>query len=93
MMIKTFKHKGLEDFFNHGTKKGIKPDHSAKLARILDRLDSSLSIKDMSLPGFKLHKLSGKEKETWSVTVTGNWRVIFYFEDGDAFIVNYLDYH
>lgn len=92
-MIKTFKHKGLEDFFFKGTKKGIKPDHSGKLARILDRLDSSITVKDMSLPGFKLHKLSEKEKEIWSVTVNGNWRVTFYFEDGDAFIVNYLDYH
>ncbi len=92
-MIKTFKHKGLEEFFSYGTKKGIIPEHSSKLGRILDRLDASLSIKDMSLPGFRLHKLSGKEKDTWSVTVNGNWRVTFYFEDGDAYIVNYLDYH
>jgi len=61
-MIKSFKHKGLEDFFFNGTKKGIISEHSPKLARILDRLDASLIVKDMDLPGFKLHKLTGKEK-------------------------------
>ena len=71
-MIKTFKHKGLEEFFIRGTKKGIIPDHSAKLARILDRLDASTTVKDMSLPGYRLHQLSGKEKDIWSVTVNGN---------------------
>ena len=73
-------------------KKGINPEHAIKLARILDRLDASLSVQDMALPGFKLHKLAGKEKEVWSVWVNGNWRVTFYFEDGDAYIVDYRDY-
>lgn len=92
-MIKSFKHKGLEKFFNTGNKKGIKPEYSSKLERILDRLDASISVKDMELPGFRLHKLSGKEKNIWSVCVNGNWRVTFYFEDGDAFVVDYRDYH
>ncbi|WP_076489865.1 type II toxin-antitoxin system RelE/ParE family toxin [Alkalispirochaeta americana] len=92
-MIKSFRHKGLEEFFRNGNKKGIIPDHSSKLSRLLDRLDASLTVKDMALPGFKLHKLSGKEKNIWSVWVNGNWRVTFYFEEGDAFIVDYRDYH
>lgn len=92
-MIRSFKNKGLEKFFYTGSKKGIKPEHSSKLERVLDRLDSSISVQDMGLPGFKLHKLSGKERQTWSVWVNGNWRVTFYFEDGDAFVVDYRDYH
>jgi len=92
-MIKSFKHKGLETFFVSGNKKGINPEHASKLARILDRLDASLSVQDMALPGFTLHKLAGKEKEVWSVWVNGSWRVTFYFEDGDAYIVDYSDYH
>jgi toxin HigB-1 len=56
-------------------------------------LDASLTVKDMALPGFKLHKLSGKKKDIWSAWVNGNWRVTFYFEEGDAFIVDYRDYH
>ena len=92
-MIKSFKHKSLEDFFFNNAVKGIIPDHASKLARILDRLDASLSVKDMNLPGFKLRKLSGKEKNIWSVCVSGNWRVTFYFKQGDAYIVDYCDYH
>ncbi len=69
-MIKSFKSKGLEDFFFNGTKKGIIPGHSPKLARILDRLNASLTVKDMNLPGFKLYKLTGKEKNIWSVWVS-----------------------
>ena len=92
-MIKSFKHNGLEDFFVGGTVKGIIPDHASKLERILDRLDVSLSANDMNLPGFKLHKRSGKEKDIWSVGVSGNWRATFYFKKGDAYIVDYCDYH
>jgi proteic killer suppression protein len=92
-MIKSFKHKGLESFFNTGKKKGINPEHASKFGRILDRLDASLNVNDMALPGFRLHKLSGKEKEIWSVWGNGNWRVTFYFEDGDAYIADYRDYH
>ena len=62
LMIKSFRHKGLEDFFFNDAKKGIIPGHASKLARILGRLDTSLTVKDMYLPGFKLHKLSGKKK-------------------------------
>ena len=71
----------------------IIPGHASKLARILDRLDASLSVKDINLPGFKLHRLSGKEKNIWSLCVSGNWKVTFYFKQGDAYIVDYCDYH
>ncbi len=92
-MIKSFKHKGLQKFVEDGSHKGIQPEHIAKLTRILDRLDASIEPQDMRLPGFKLHKLSGKEKGTWSVWVSGNWRVTFKFEDENAIMVDYLDYH
>ncbi len=92
-MIRSFKHKGIERFFLDGEKSGIDPDHVAKIARILDRLDASMSPHDMNLPGFKLHELKGKEKGTWSVYVSGNWRIVFRFEGNDAVQVDYLDYH
>jgi toxin HigB-1 len=91
-MIKTFKHKGLEHFFYSGSKKGIQPDHAGKLSRILDRLNASVNAQDMALPGYKLHQLTGSEKDIWSVWVNGNWRVTFYFEDHDAYVVDYRDY-
>jgi len=92
-MIKSFRHKGLEDFFYTGTWKGINSEHSQRLARILDRLDASVTVKDMDLPGFRLHKLKGKAKNIWSVWVSGNWRITFYFKHRDAYVVDYGDYH
>ncbi len=92
-MIKTFVHKGLKEFFETGSKKGIQPEHAGKLARILDRLDASTSPQDMNLPGYRLHQLIGQQQDMWSVTVNGNWRVTFYFIGEDAYLVDYLDYH
>ena len=92
-MIKSFKHKGLEVFFNTDSKKGIQPGHASKLERILDRLAASKKPKDMNLPGYKLHQLSGNMAGTWSVSVSGNWRVTFKFEGENAIVVDYIDYH
>jgi proteic killer suppression protein len=92
-MIRSFRHKGLERFFITGSKKGILPEHSEKLGRILDRLDASISPADMNLPGYRLHELKGKDVGTWSVIVNANWRITFEFEGQDAVVVDYLDYH
>ncbi len=92
-MIKSFIHKGLKEYFETGSKKGIQPEHASKLARILDRLDASTSPQDMNLPGYRLHELKGDMRDYWSVTVNGNWRVTFYFVGRDAYLVDYKDYH
>ena len=92
-MIRSFKHKGLEQFFGNGSKRGIQPDQAEKIARILDRLDASISPIDMNLPGYRLHELKGKEAGTWSVTVNANWRITFQFIGQDVFVVDYRDYH
>ena len=92
-MIKSFKHKGLEVFFYTGKRKGIKPEHADRLGRILDRLNAASEIRDMNHPGSNLHKLAGDKKDQYAVKVSGNWRVIFEFVDGDAYIVEYDDYH
>jgi len=92
-MIKSFKHKGLEKFFFMGSKKGIKADHSSRLSRLLDRLNAASEIKDMNYPGSNLHELKGDKAGQFSVKVSGNWRVFFEFKDGDAYIVDYDDYH
>ncbi len=92
-MIRSFKHKGLERFFLKGIKSGIQARHASKLRLILGRLNASVNPQDMNLPGLYLHQLSGVREETWSVRVSGNWRVTFRFVTGDAEIVNYEDYH
>lgn len=92
-MIKSFSHKGLENFFYEGSKSGIQSNHAQKIADILDRLDASVDINDMNYPGANLHQLKGKLKGTWSVRVSGNWRITFRFIEGHAYVVNYQDYH
>ena len=92
-MIKSFKHRGLEEFFYNGTKKGIQAKHAEKLAMILDLLDAADNVQVMNFPGAKLHKLNPKQNEIWAVNVSGNWRITFRFVDGDAYIIDYLDYH
>lgn len=92
-MIKSFRDKGLEDYFYDGSKKRIKPDHAKRLAYILDVLDAAVNISDIDFPGSNLHKLEPKKENRWAVKVSGNWRVTFVFEDQNVFEVNYLDYH
>jgi proteic killer suppression protein len=92
-MIKSFAHKGLEDLFYDGSKRGVQAKHAEKLTTILDRLDAAVQVQDMSYPGAGLHPLKGKLVGRWAVKVSGNWRVIFRFEDGDAYVVDYVDYH
>lgn len=92
-MILSFKHKGLEQFFRHGAKSGIQAKHAVKLRLILGRLGAAVTPKDLDLPGLHLHALGGKRAGTWSVRVSGNWRITFRFTDGHAGLVNYEDYH
>lgn len=76
-----------------GSTAGIQAAHAKRLRLILGRLNAASGAKDMDLPGLQLHELSGSRSGIWSVTVSGNWRLTFRFEDGDAEIVNYEDYH
>ncbi|MEH2282577.1 MAG: type II toxin-antitoxin system RelE/ParE family toxin [Nostoc sp.] len=92
-VIKTFKHKGLEKLFELDDRSGIQPKHAEKLLDILDRLHASSQVEDMRYPGSRLHQLKGDRKNEWSVKVSGNWRVTFQFEDGNAYVVDYEDYH
>ncbi|WP_397476070.1 type II toxin-antitoxin system RelE/ParE family toxin [Pusillimonas sp.] len=98
-MIKTFRHKGLEAFFKAGSQAGIQPAHASRLTTQLTALNSAIQPEDMNAPGWRLHKLSGKNTKGraveghWSVTVSANWRLTFFFEGGDATLVDYQDYH
>jgi proteic killer suppression protein len=92
-MIKGFKHKGLKKLYETGSKQGVKPEHATRLRLILARIDASFDPDDMNLPGLGLYPLKGSLKSFWSVSVSGNWRVIFRFENGNATDVDYIDYH
>jgi toxin HigB-1 len=92
-VIKSFRHRGLERFFRTGSKAGIQPKHAGKLRLQLFALDNARRPGDMNAPGWKLHPLAGALKDHWAVMVSGNWRVTFTFEDEDAILVDYQDYH
>ena len=92
-MIRSFKHKGLEAFFRSGSKAGIQPAHAAKLRIQLTALDFAKRVEDLSAPGWRLHPLKGDLKGYNSITVNGNWRLIFKFGNGEAELIDYLDYH
>lgn len=92
-MIKTFKHKGLKALHQTGNTKGVRPDHVQRLRRILASLDIAAAPSDMDRPGNRLHPLKGELVGFWSVSVSGNWRVIFRFIGSDVELVDYLDYH
>ena len=92
-MIKSFAHKGLGDFFSSGSKAGIQPAHAKRLRLQLAKLNAAKDHGDMDLPGWRLHPLSGQLKDHWAVSVNGNWRLTFTFDNGDAILVDYQDYH
>ena len=92
-MIKSFKHKGLEKFYESGSTKGIQANHANKLRMQLAALDTAQSIDDMDIPGYRLHQLTGDRRGIWTITVNANWRLTFEFKEGNIYILNYEDYH
>jgi proteic killer suppression protein len=92
-MVRSFKHKGLQRFFQSGKTSGVQSEHAKKLRLVLGRLQVATDVNDMNLPGLYLHQLKGKSKGRWSVRVSGNWRITFRFEPPDAIDIDYEDYH
>jgi len=93
IMIKTFKNKDLEDFFYEGKARGISNSLVKRVRARLEAVDAGAIIDDIRLPGYGLHELKGNRKGTWSIKVSGNWRITFQFQDSDAYDVDIEDYH
>ena len=94
MAIRSIRHRGLKRLYESGEAKGLPPALVEKIGDILLAIDGAAEPQDVGLfPGWKLHPLKGRLKGFWSVTVTGNWRVIFRFEEGDALDLDLVDYH
>ena len=92
-MIKSFKHKGLKQFFETGSKAGIQPHHAQRLSRQLLRLNVAKNADDMNVPGWRLHSLEGELAQHFSIVVNGNWSMTFMFDGEDVILVDYQDYH
>ncbi len=92
-MIKSFKHKGLERLFIKGSASGGQADYAPRMTLMLDAIDAAEQVNELDIPGFRLHRLKGDKRNLWSVRVSANWRITFEFEDGDAYILDFEDYH
>ena len=92
-MIRSFRRKGLQHFFETGSKSGIQAQHADRLRLILAQLSAATRPEDMALPGLVLHPLKGSRKGIRSVRVSGNWRITFAFAGTNADVVDYEDYH
>lgn len=92
-MIKSFRHKGLRRLFETGVASGVQASHARRLRLQLAALDTARTVEDMDIPGFRLHALKGAMQGRWSITVSGNWRITFEFRDGNAYVLDYEDYH
>ena len=92
-MIQSFRHKGLKRFYESGSLAGIQPQHAKRLRMLLAALESAQVIEDMDIAGVRLHPLKGADRGRWSIWVNGNWRLTFEFRDGQAYVLDYEDYH
>ena len=92
-MIQSFRHRGLKRFFESGSTTGIQPHHARRLRMQLAALDTAQSIQDMNIPGFRLHPLKGAGRGRWSIWVNAHWRLTFEFQEGQAGVLDYEDYH
>ena len=92
-MIKSFKHKGLERLFVKGVASGVQAEYAPRIILMLDAIDAAEKVKELDLPGFRLHRLKGDKRNLWSLKVSANWRITFEFENGDAYILDLEDYH
>ena len=92
-MVRTFRHKGLKRLFEKDNPSGVRADQAARIRDVLAHLDRAVVPTDLSLPGYRLHALKGELKGYWSVTISGNWRIVFRFENRNAFDVDLVDYH
>lgn len=92
-MIRTIRHRGLNRLYQKGDTGGVRADQITRIEDVLAHLDAAIRPSDLDLPGFGLHPLKGKLKGFWSVRISGNWRIIFRLDEGDAYDVDLVDYH
>ena len=95
-MLVRFSHKGLRQLHELGNPKGVPPSMADKLQKLLFALETAETLDQLGrFPGWKLHPLKGDKKGLWSLTVTGNWRLIFRYGEGTntASEIDLIDYH
>lgn len=91
-MIRSYRHKGLKRFAEAGRTGGLPVENAGRVRRALTALKNADQPSDMNLPGYAFHELTGQRKGTYSIRITGNWRLTFRWDDG-AVDVDLEDYH
>ena len=92
-MIESFKNKALEKLLKQRSAKAIPKELEKRLRIRLAVIDAATTIDEIRIPGYNLHQLKGDRQGIWSIKLSGNWRVTFRFEDGNAQDVDIEDYH
>jgi proteic killer suppression protein len=92
-MVRRFRHRGLKILYENDDRRGVRAEHVEKAARVLARLDVATRPEHLNLPGFRLHRLEGELSGYWSVTVRGDWRIVFHFDVGNNTDVDLVEYH
>lgn len=92
-MIISIEHKGLRELWMKGNGSKLPADQLKKIKAIMDYLDMANTLDDINFPGSRLHPLKGHLKGYWALTAKANWRIIFQFQDGNVYLVDYLNYH
>ncbi|MCH9648731.1 MAG: type II toxin-antitoxin system RelE/ParE family toxin [Deltaproteobacteria bacterium] len=93
LKIRSFLHRGLKRLYHQGDVSRLRADQRNRITDVLFHLDQAQTSGDLDLPGYRLHRLKGDLKGFWSVTISGNWRITFRFEDGDTLEIDLVDYH
>ena len=91
-VIKSFRHRGLKRYYEKDDSRYLPPALIGRIGKILALMDAADSLDGINLPALRLHKLSGDLKDYWSASVTGNWRIIFNYEEGEFHNLELIDY-
>jgi proteic killer suppression protein len=92
--IVSVRHKGLKRLIEDDDDRGIRPDLAIRVRRILTALLSAEGIEGLAgPPGWRIHQLTGDRAKTWSISVSGNWRVTFNLHGETVTDLNLEDYH
>jgi len=92
-VIRSFRNKALKQYWESGKSAGLKPDQRCRSRIILNVLDAAESKRDLHVPGFNFHSLTGFSPPRYSIHVNGPWCITFEFSDGEAQKIDLVQYH
>lgn len=94
MRIRTFRHKGLRRLYENGESRGVPSKLVARIVDVLAIIEAAPNVQKIgTFPGLRVHPLKGELAGFWSISISGNWRMIFREEAGEVFDLDVLDYH